>query len=341
MSDSDDGSDYKYNGDMAGNMGTSDYSEMPMQSEEHLWIAKLSKENPIVKFEGCDDAESSLLLRRATLSADCKDTGRHVIQIISLDHDDNRIEGTLCSLTLDKNCSISLDAISCSPPSALKLVKGDGPLTLIGNLMKEVDPCLLDEEQSSDEEILAEDAEKTEVDSKIIKKIENRLNAKKASNEMEDDGSDDSDENESDDSNGESKPLGPSPKKGKVTPVKKPAGSPKNAVATSAKVVKRKNSEESEDKSEADDKENSNPMNKKQKIEVKAKVDSDSEKKGKDEKDKKPVREPIKSAKELIEAIKASKGGRPKKKEKFTNWIKHTFKVDKKDFVEKAWAEFN
>merc|ERR1712050_109721 len=96
----------------------------PPQTEEHVFFATLSKENKIFKFEGCDDAESSLILKRATLDADCDDESRHVVEIIGLDHTDARIQGTLCSLTLKNNCSVTLSDFVLSPPTAFKLVKG-------------------------------------------------------------------------------------------------------------------------------------------------------------------------------------------------------------------------
>merc|ERR1712130_661548 len=96
--------------------------------------------------------------------------GRHVIQVITLDHQDNRTTGTLCSLKLNGNCSVSLDGISVAPPTAFKLLKGDGPITLCGNLMKEVDPELLpdmeevdsDEEAAEEEEVSEEESEEEE-----------------------------------------------------------------------------------------------------------------------------------------------------------------------------------
>merc|ERR1712173_312888 len=44
---------------------------------------------------------------------------------------------------------------------------------------------------------------------------------------------------------------------------------------------------------------------------------------------------------ELVAAVQAHKGGRPKKKEKFENWIKHTFKVDNKKWASEAWNKLN
>merc|ERR1712061_696568 len=44
---------------------------------------------------------------------------------------------------------------------------------------------------------------------------------------------------------------------------------------------------------------------------------------------------------EIVAAVQAHKGGRPKKKEKFENWIKHTFKVDNKKCASEAWNKLN
>jgi len=132
--------------------GISDMEEPQTSMEEHLWVGKLSAESKIIKFDGCDDAESSLILRRATLDAECSDEDRHIIQVISLDHEDKRIEGTLCSLSLKNNDSIDLNGLSVSPPSAFKLIKGSGPVTIVANLMKEVDNGLMPEEDMSEEE---------------------------------------------------------------------------------------------------------------------------------------------------------------------------------------------
>lgn len=244
----------------------------PSQTEEHVFFATLSKENKIFKFEGCDDAESSLILRRATLDAECTDESRHVIQVITLDHQDNRIVGTLCSLKLDGNCTVSLDGISVAPPTAFKLLKGDGPITLCGNLMKEVDPELLpdmEEVDSEEEEAGSEEIESESEEDETISKED--VNAKIEELKRKADGD------------------------SAQSPAKKQKQSAKSPEKVAAKV-------ESTDKG------------------------------------KKPVKK-FESVEELVAAVQAHKGGRPKKKEKFENWIKHTFKVDNKKWASDAWTK--
>merc|ERR1711862_106536 len=133
--------------------------------EEHIWLGTLSKSNSVLKFEGCDDES------------------RHVIEIISLDHEDKRISGTLCSLSLKNSCSVSLDSLTISPPTAFKLLKGDGPLTISGNLMKEPDLSLLDE---SEEDLLngAENEEELE-DEEEAAKIEEMETSSEEESEKE------------------------------------------------------------------------------------------------------------------------------------------------------------
>jgi len=246
--------------------------------EEHVWLGTLSEKSNILKFEGCDDAESSLILKRATLDADCDDESRHVVEIIGLDHTDARIQGTLCSLTLKNNCSVTLSDFVLSPPTAFKLVKGKGPLTICGNLMKEMSMNDSDLEEIEEDEALANGengkVEEMETSSEEEAEVEAEAEEPKKANGKP------NNKRKSADTNGDS-------------PQKPPSKSPK-----------------------------------KDKDEVKAKIDANKEK---------PDRKPIKSAKDLIEAIKASKGGKPSKRGKFDNWVKNQFKVDNKDWTEKAW----
>lgn len=256
------------------------------QPEEHLWLGSLSKDSNVLKFEGCDDAECNLILKRATLDADCNDESRHVIQIISLDHEDKRIEGTLCSLNLNSNCSVSLGDLVISPPTAFKLIKGEGPITMAANLMKEVDAGLLEDEEDESEEMMNGEMINGQDDE------DNKIEEMATSSEEEEDIEEAEKEN--------AKPQTTNPNKRKL-----------------------------------EDKETTNKDNKKSKTNdsatIKARIDS---------KDK-SARPAIKNAKELIEAIKSSKGGRPSKRGKFDNWVKNQFKVENKDWVEKAWKTMN
>lgn len=273
----------------------------PSTTEEHLWIGTLTQENKLYKFEGCDDADSTLLLKRATLDAACEDTTRHVVQIISLDHTDKRIDGTLCSLKLDSNCSISLDSIGVSPPAAFKLLSGNGPLTLVGNLIKTIDTDLEPESDEEEDKIM----ESPESPEKVEDKGVNGHGKEKA--KMSTDSSSEEEDSEKEE-------------EVKVEKVEK---------IEEEKVVVKKDKKKEKIKRKSSET-NESPAKKPKTDEPKAKVESE-----------KPAKKAITTADELIDAIKAYKGGRPKKKEKFENWIKHTFKVDNKGYVKKAWKEFN
>ena len=148
--------------------------------ENFVWLGKLSAEQPMLKFEGCDDAhvcacdgcsDGHLKLKRATLDADCEDESRHVIELISLDHDENKCEGTLCSLNLNFNDTVALDDMIVSPPTAFRLVKGKGPITIIGNLVKEAEDHE-DEEETKERKELIEEIEKQKAENELKRKNE-------------------------------------------------------------------------------------------------------------------------------------------------------------------------
>merc|ERR1711920_365223 len=242
-----------------------DYPGNPApEPEEHLWLGQLSSSEKILKFEGCDDSDANLILKRATLDAECEDESRHVVQVISLDHTDSRIIGTLCSVGLNSNGgSVSLDNLVISPPTAFKLIKGEGPLTISANLMKEV--------ENNEEDIL------------------NGL-----AQEYGEDGEEISDSGESD---MEDEP--------KIQEIQK------------------------EDTSSEEEEQEKKPGPNSKKQDIKSKIESQSS--------KSKEKEPISSAKSLIEAIKAYKGGKPNKKNKFDNWVKNQFKVQDKGWIEQAW----
>jgi len=123
--------------------------------EDTFFMETLEGEN-LVQFQGLDECDTKLILRRATLGADCEDKGRVIVEVISKNFKDKKVNGPLCSLTLKSNCSVSLDCLCLTPPVAFKLTKGQGPVTLIGNVMKQIDPSL---ESDSEPEAQAEEEE--------------------------------------------------------------------------------------------------------------------------------------------------------------------------------------
>lgn len=286
MSDSD--SDDGQNGmPFPGEMDMGDMDDGQVMTEEHVWMGTLKKDKQVLRFEGLDEAECTLILKRATLTEDCEDEKRQVVSLITLDHSDTRIDGILCSLNLNTACSVSLGDLNVSPPCAFKLVKGEGPISIVANLIKQIDPSLVseDEEEEDEEEAEIEEIEDEEVDKKALeKKVAEKIKRIRSKQ------------------NGHNKGE----------------------------------SEESETDDEMDDAE---PISKKPKTEtIKADVDSGKENKSPEKKEKtKAQKKKFENVEELIEAVSNHKGGRPKKKEKFENWIKHTFKVDNKKWINDAW----
>merc|ERR1712189_108260 len=124
--------------------------EPPSPLVERTFLKTLSEKDKIIKFDGIDDADCKLLLKLATLTADCEDESRHVVQIVTLNHEDQQVTGTLCSLNLEHNCSVSLDGFSVAPPLALKLVQGKGPISICGNLMIEVEMEEIESDESDE-----------------------------------------------------------------------------------------------------------------------------------------------------------------------------------------------
>merc|ERR1712071_624630 len=169
-------------------------------------------------------------------------------------------------------CTVSLDGVSVAPPTAFKLLKGDGPVSICGNLMKEVDPELMpdmdgDSEEESESEESEEEISAEDVSAKVAEL------KRKSSGDAE---------------VSMAKKTKPAPK------------SPEKVVAAKTESV-------------------DNTINKKTGLKHKVYKDVD----------------------ELVTAVLAHKGGRPKKQEKFENWIKHTFKVEDKKMASAAWALSN
>lgn len=276
---------------------------MPPKVEEHIYFATLSKDNKVFKFEGCDDAESTLILRRATLDAECEDSSRHVIQVISLDHADNRTVGTLCSLKIDGACTVALDGISVAPPTAFKLLKGDGPLTICGNLMKEVDQDLLPDDEDELEEIDSEEVMEDDSEEEQPEITQAQVNAKVNSLKAADD-----------------------KRRAKRKPAANDDSSTDSETEVSCETPAKKAKSLSEDSGVAANGDAKKPPTPKK------------EKKPKAEGEKKEPRAKITSAEELIVAVKSYKGGLPKRQGKFENWVKNTLKCDNKEWAKQAWT---
>merc|ERR1712032_768431 len=100
---------------------------MPIESPEEIvssvYIATV-KGGETFSFQGLDECDCQVVLKRATLHADCEDEGRVIVDVMAKDHKDKRVEGPLCSLNLNYLPSVSLENLSMEPPIAFKLSKG-------------------------------------------------------------------------------------------------------------------------------------------------------------------------------------------------------------------------
>ena len=161
-------------------------------------------------------------------------------------------------------------------------LKGDGPISICGNLMKEVDPELMpDMDGDSEEESEENEADIEEVESE---ESEEEISAEDVS--------------------------------AKVAELKrKSSGDAEVSMAKKTKQAAKSPEKVVAAKIESVD----NTINKKTGLKHKVYKDVD----------------------ELVKAVLAHKGGRPKKQEKFENWIKHTFKVEDKKMASAAWALSN
>ena len=305
-------------------------SEQP-PPEEHLWIGTMSEDEKILKFEGCDDSDANLILKRATLDAECEDESRHIVQVISLDHADERIVGTLCALSLNSNGgSIALDNLVINPPTAFKLIQGKGPLTISANLMKDnfLTASQVDEEESLEE---IEDGEEVsdgsdgsessveddvggtegDVDTNDLYDSTDLDGVTQATDRLNDLSTSSEEEEETETSTTQE----PQPKK------------PRKQLSPPKKRKAEENNAPKKEKESA-----AKPPNSK-KAAIKSKIESQNAK----SKENKSEKAPITDAKSLIAVIKAYKGGKPTKKNKFENWVKNQFKVQEKKWVEEAW----
>ena len=126
---------------------------------EKFWLTTLEGKKEY-KFEEINEAETQLVLKRATLNPNCNDKERVVVEIQTFNHEgsnvnfkDKTLVGPLCSLNCKNSCSVSLDSLSLSPPVIFRLSQGEGPVTLTGNLIKHVDPTLRTDDSEDDEEM--------------------------------------------------------------------------------------------------------------------------------------------------------------------------------------------
>merc|ERR1712136_275375 len=298
-------------------------------SKEYLWSTKLTKKSNKTQWEGRDDGVlEQLVLKRACLGVGAKENERNIVQVTSFNYQQKKIETCICSLTLPTKECDGLTDVTVFPPAIFELVEGSGPIHLTGNHMMMDDGDESDDEDF-DEEGMEEDEEVSE----------------------DTDGAEEEEEEE----------------EAKIVEIKSdPPPAKVNGVAEKKQVAEVKpqvkdetpadeESKEEEEKMEAEVEETPAPVveekpkktpkkNKKRKLEEKpAEENVEAAPAAAEEKQKKnktPKKTPAKvytTLDEVAAAVKKYPGGKPRKEDKFGNWVKSAFKVHNDEWIPQLW----
>lgn len=111
----------------------------------YLWGCELTRKNdsyvlPFPHDENCEDEQHVITIKSATLGIDAKEDDRNVVEIRYHDHDDKEARAVLASLTLGKLdfCRMDLTISHLAGRDVtLKLIKGSGPVSILGNHLVE------------------------------------------------------------------------------------------------------------------------------------------------------------------------------------------------------------
>lgn len=319
--------------------------DLPDTSKEYFWCAKLDKKTKVNQWEGRDDGMmEQLVLKRACIAPGAKDGERNLVEVTSFNHKQEKVEACICSLRSGSQEDVALADLTIFPPAIFKLIQGNGPIHIVGNHMmmddndedSEQDQDYFSEEEGS--ELSAEDSDVEEeqkpkgkvavvTNGKDKKKEATKAEAKKDvkkvevveedDDEMDDEDDDDlmiedEDDDEDEEEEEEVKPV-PASKKRKLAQKegnenKKPnEGSPQ----------KKKKSTDSEPKTPLQQKENKAPLSAKKTPKTPAKIYDNID--------------------EVKDAIKKYPGGKPRKEDKFGNWVKSAFKVKNDEWIKELW----
>jgi len=156
--------------------------EDQVEVQYYFWGAELSCSNPEYTWkifnseEECeDDLRHLLFLKQATLGINAVTKERNIIEVTAMNHMGERVSHILGSLTLDLNDTIDLDmALQYDQEITFKLLKGSGPVHLVGNHYVETPGKEAEEEIETDDDDEVEDLDdlKSE-DEKDLKEGEN------------------------------------------------------------------------------------------------------------------------------------------------------------------------
>ncbi|XP_030841322.1 mitotic apparatus protein p62 isoform X3 [Strongylocentrotus purpuratus] len=334
-------------------------------AKEYFWGATLSKDKKIFKWDPesdflddeDDDEEDSishfLFLKQAVLGVEAKDDDRNVIEVETINFDGDTVIQPLLSLRLGLNESTNLD-IGLQPPVTFKLALGSGPVYLSGQHALDLqedeefgkdfegaEAYEVGDEDLEDEDEGEEDEEEEETPKKgspkrIVKKIaavKGRMKGK--GDELDEDEDEDDDEEEEEEEEIQTA-------KGKKRPAPSAKG-PAKKMALGDDDDEDDDEEDDEDEEGMDDEdeeeeeEDSSPAKPAKK--AKGKVNGTAKPKGtpKSQANKGSKEKKTYSLEDMKQDLIKSPS-KPKKEEKFKNFVKSKFHLSEGKKIQELWG---
>merc|ERR1712136_738439 len=328
-------------------------------SKEYLWSTKLTKKSNKTQWEGRDDGVlEQLVLKRACLGVGAKENERNIVQVTSFNYQQKKIETCICSLTLPTKECDGLTDVTVFPPAIFELVEGSGPIHLTGNHMMmddgdESDDEDFDEEGMEEDEEVSEDSdgaeeEEEEEEAKIVEiksdpppaKV-NGVAEKKQVAEVKPQVKDETPADEESKEEEEEKMEAEVEETPAPVVEEKPKKTPKK---NKKRKLEEKPAEENVEAAPAAAEEKPKTPAKKKKAAAAAAEGATEEApktpKNKQKENKTPKKTPAKvytTLDEVAAAVKKYPGGKPRKEDKFGNWVKSAFKVHNDEWIPQLW----
>lgn len=323
------------------------YEDMETRTKEFAWVAKLSSDNKLVKWSGKSDGTlEQIVLKLAVLGPGAKTGERNIIEMTTFDSEQGKIKSCICSLGVGRAENQQLSDISLYPPVHFTLIEGSGPVHISANHM------LLDEDDLSDEDDF--EGEMEDIRRKVLggnnvdAKGDGTKKRKSAAAEEDDDDLDDDLDDDEDDENilsvdefldmeaeaeDEDEISDEEEKVQEVAPKKRKLANGQAKAEKKAEVAAKKQA--SPEKAKQKKPEQKTPKTPKNETPKTPKNEA-AQKTPKSEK-KTPAKPKFNSVEDVKAAIKKFPGGKPRKQDKFTNWLENQFKVDQDSWKTDLW----
>ncbi|NP_001279391.1 nucleophosmin [Callorhinchus milii] len=289
-----------------------------LRPQSFLFGCELKEKKDYTLDVGGDDNEHQLSLRTVSLGVGASD-GLHLVEAEALDYEGTPTKVVLAALKMSVQPTVSLGGFEITPPVTFRLKSGTGPVYISGQHL-----IALDEDLSSDEEeddsMLENSSQKQGVKrppplqgSKTMQK-KMKMEVEEEDDDEEDDDEDDDDDDEDIDDDEEEEE--------EKTPAKKPVQKPPAKGTPGMKATPNQNGKASNKSTPAQNKPAKAPgLNKRHQTPKTPKA--------------------VLSVEEIKAKLKSSveKGsGLPKMEQKFTNFIKHGFRVEDPKVVSDLWT---